>query len=92
MLYFLKKTGKSSQRWGLRPQTPIAPETPSCYSHHLLQLLIFEEACSANVISIKKEQKELRNITNVLLLPLVSYFKLCAGYPNSATGSDFSAS
>jgi len=24
MLYFLEKTGKLPQRWGLRPQTPLA--------------------------------------------------------------------
>jgi len=39
-----------------------------------------------------KEQKEFRKINIVLLLPLISYFKLCARYPSSATGSDLSAS
>jgi len=24
MLYFLNKSGKPPQRWGLRPQTPVA--------------------------------------------------------------------
>jgi len=80
---------KSPQRWELRPQTPVGlrrlgPPLPdsrvitliTCYSY------FFEGFCSANGITDKKEQKELRNSNNVLLLPLISYFKLCAGYPS----------
>jgi len=87
-LFFEKKNiGKLPQRWGLRSQTLVgirrleAPHPDprvitliSCYSYFL------EGVCSANVITVKKEQRELRNSNNVLLLPLISYFKLCAGY------------
>jgi len=54
---------------GASPQTPVGPKvlTPiTSYSYFL------EGVC----------QKELRNSNNVLLLPLISYFKLCAGYPS----------
>jgi len=83
MLYFFKKSVKLSQRWGLRPPNlywPPAARGPT------LELLLpspftvtfyiysLEEVWSANVISVKKEQKELRNITNVLFLPLTSNF------------------
>jgi len=57
MLYFYEKTGKSPQRWDLRPQTPIGLQwlgapTPTLrvvtpitwYSYFL------EGVCSANVI------------------------------------------
>jgi len=80
-LFFEEKNWKIIA--ALKPQvvTPI-----TFYSYFL------EEVCSTNIISVKKELKELRNITNVLLLPLISHFKLCTGYPNSVTGSDFSSS
>jgi len=48
-----------------------APRAPSCYHHHLLQLLS-QRLCNANVIAVRKEQKYLRNSNNVLLLPLIS--------------------
>jgi len=70
---------------GVPPPDPRVVTPITCYTYFL------EDVCSVNVITFKKEQKELRNINNVLLLPLISYFKLCAGYPSSATGSDFSA-
>jgi len=62
----LKKSKKSPQRWGLRPQTPVGlwrlgaqPPDPrvvtsiTCYNYS------FEGVCSANVITVKKEQKNL---------------------------------
>jgi len=66
---FLKKTGKSPQRWGLHPPNPrwLEPPDPrvvtpiTCYSYFL------EGAFSANVISYcQKGLKELKNSKNVL--------------------------
>jgi len=75
MLYFLeKKIGKLLKRWGLRPQTPDGhrrlgvppPEsrvvTPVIYYSYFLK-----GVCSANVITVKKERKKLRNISHVML-------------------------
>jgi len=66
----------ASGSWGLRPQTPELLPLSSV-------TVTFEEGvCSANVIAVQKEQKELRNTdsNNVLRFPLISYFKLYAGY------------
>jgi len=89
---------KSPKRWGLRLRTPVGhqrpvappPDPPSCYPHHLFRYFL-EGVCSANVIAVKKEHKELRYCNNVLLLPHISYFKLCAGTLAKTTDSDFSA-
>jgi len=70
-LLFGKKR-KIAETLGLRPQTPeLLP--PSSVT------VTFEEGvCSANVIAVQKDQKELRNTgsNNVLLLPFISYFAL----------------
>jgi len=85
---FLKNSEKSPQHWGLCPQTPVGlrwlgtpPPDPrivtliTCHSYFL------EGVCNAYVITVKKEQKELRNNNNVLLLSFICHFKLCTVYP-----------
>jgi len=80
-----EKAGKSPQRWELRPQTPefLLPS---------LVTVIFSKAFVTLTPLLSKRNKEFRNSNNVLLLPLISYFKLCAGYLRKRHGSDFSAS
>jgi len=58
------------------------PPDPRVVAPSSVTVTFEEVVCSANVITVQKEQKELRNTdsNNVLLLPLISYFKLCAGY------------
>jgi len=72
MLYFLKKLENRRSVGGSAPKPTLT--SIACYSYFV------EGVWNANVIAIKKEQKEFRNSINVLLLPLISYFKLCAGY------------
>jgi len=85
MLFFLKKLENRRsvgaapvglRRLGAPSSDPRFVTLITCCNYFL------EGVCSANVITVKKEQKELRNSNNVLVLSLISYFKLCAGYPS----------
>jgi len=89
MLNFLeKKLEKTLEAPPPNPHWPPAAggvvTSINCYSYFLQSVYY-----SADVVTVINE---LRNSNNVLLLPLVSYFKLCAGYSSYATASDFSAS
>jgi len=68
---FAPKPHLASGSWGLRSQTP-----------ELLLSSPVTVIFNANVITVKKERKKLRSCNNILLLSLISYFKLCAGYPS----------
>jgi len=95
----LEHSGKSPQRWGLRPQTPLGlrrlgapPPDPrvvtpiTCYTYFL------EGVCSANVITVKRKKKKLE---------IAIIFCFCPSFLNSnsaqvtlanTTGSNLSAS
>jgi len=76
----------ASGGWELRPQTPRVVTPITCHSYFL------EGVCSANVITVQKEQKEVRNSNNVLLLSFISSSNSAQGTLANTTGSDFSAS
>jgi len=71
---FFEKISKIAAALGAPPPNPRVVTPITCHSYFL------EGVYSANVITVQKEQKELRNNNNALLLPFISYFKLCAGY------------
>jgi len=83
MLYFLTKAGKSPQRWGLRSKTPVGLRRLGApLPDPLPELLpsspvtvIFSKAFVALTSLLSKRNRNNLEIVNVLLLPLISYFK-----------------
>jgi len=68
MVYFLEKSGKIAAALGALPQTPdglwrlgAPPPDPRAITSITCCSYFFESVCSANVIDVKQEQKELRN-------------------------------
>jgi len=97
-LFFRKKLEKSPQLWGLRPQTPnglrrlrLRPQAPELLLLSPVTVLLRKAFTALTSLLSKKEQKISEIAIMFLLLSLISYFKLCIGYPSYATGSDFSA-
>jgi len=60
---------------GSTPKPPLTSGSPKLLLSSPVSYFL-EGVCSANVITVKKEQKELRSSNNVPLLPLISNFKL----------------